>query len=572
MTTTTNIPLPLDFDARHPLPPLIRTGTRTALWFSAAVVALLAILYALLLNPFWVRHGDGEVFLSIARNLALGRGYRFNGQPVQIVPPGWPVVLAAAMKLTSKLLWLKLLPMLSMVGFLALSYVILLRFTTPIVAALCVLAAALLDPVFSLSYLFFSDGLFSLLAVLAVWVALRINDGADQWWWIALLAVVCAAAIAVRWAGLPWFALIAGALLSGELWPRLNRRWIALAIALVATLGTFYALRQLLKVDPSQLDARYDTFLAGAYDLVNVEEDTSALLERFGNFGQWLAGLLWRPSVTYQLPRPFANIVGWITAAFACVAIWPTLRARNWLLLAGAIYVVALAANWPKPMPRYIVPAAPIILLAAYQGISIATSNLPRPLGWVRAAGLNLFFASILLVNLPLYLWQVQIMRTSDFYERFQGGVHKELIDSAHYLNQLPRGNYEVAISSRWVNFERKFYTDGYRRALTFLTHRPIVVVPFEEQQKRLPPEKQLPDLCREPDAQVVAWLKQNNVRFYLYQPPIWLVENFALKSHDGVPINKADTQWRLYEIRGDEAHRVMVDPVHDWPKHVPGL
>src|SRR5262245_44257855 len=135
--TTANLDIPLEYDARQPLPPLIATGTRGAAWFGVAVVAVLVVIYALLLNPYWVRHGDGEVFLAIARNLVQGHGYQFNGQPVQIAPPGWPLVLAAAMNLTNQLLWLKLLPMLSVIGFLGVSYVILTRYITPIIAGLC---------------------------------------------------------------------------------------------------------------------------------------------------------------------------------------------------------------------------------------------------------------------------------------------------------------------------------------------------------------------------------------------------------------------------------------------------
>src|SRR5262245_52912212 len=246
--TAVDANIPLEYDPRQPLPPLIATGTRSASLFGAVVVAVLAAIHALLLNPYWVRHGDGEVFLAIARNLVGGQGYRFNGQPVQILPPGWPLVLAAAMKVSTSLLWLKLLPMLSVIGFVSISYAILTRYTTPIIAALCVLTVSLLDPVLSLSYLFFSDGLFSFLAMLALWTALRINDGADSWARIALLALLCAVALTVRWTGLFWLALIAGALMSGELWPRLNRRWIALGIVIVVTLTTFIALKLMLRV------------------------------------------------------------------------------------------------------------------------------------------------------------------------------------------------------------------------------------------------------------------------------------------------------------------------------------
>ena len=125
-------------------------------------------------------------------------------------------------------------------------------------------------------------------------------------------------------------------------------------------------------------------------------------------------------------------------------------------------------------------------------------------------------------------------------------------------MNHQPRGNYEVAISSRWVNFDHEYFTDGYRRALNFLSNRSIVTVPEE--------------LCRQPDAEVCQWLQEHHCRYYLYQPPLRLLGHFHPKSRGGVPITKADTEWRLYEIRGGEAHRVEIKPVHGWPKNVPGL
>ena len=127
--------------------PLIVSGSRAARRLSVAVALLLLVIYALLQNPYWVRFGDSELFISTARSLARGEGFRFNGQPLGIAPPGWPLVLAGALKLTTRLLWLKLIPMASVLGFLWLGYVLLRRFTTPLIAALCILTTARLAPV-----------------------------------------------------------------------------------------------------------------------------------------------------------------------------------------------------------------------------------------------------------------------------------------------------------------------------------------------------------------------------------------------------------------------------------------
>src|SRR5262245_33223716 len=111
----------LAIDATTPVP-LIEPGSRVASRLYAALVVALVAIYLLLQNPYWVRYGDGEVYLSIARSLANGNGYRFNGQPVAIVPPLWPMILAVAMKINPSLAFLKMLPLAAMIGFLLISY------------------------------------------------------------------------------------------------------------------------------------------------------------------------------------------------------------------------------------------------------------------------------------------------------------------------------------------------------------------------------------------------------------------------------------------------------------------
>lgn len=558
MTTATS-PSPATADAASLSQPLVARGTAAAACCFGVVVLIILAFYAALQNPYWMRHGDSEVFLSIGRSLVLGEGFRFGGQPVGIVPPGWPLILAAAMKVTAKLAVLKLIPMLCMGGFLAVSWVILNRFTTPLIASLCVVTAALLDPVFSLSNLFFSDAPFALLAVSALWLALRINDGADSWRNIALLGLLCAAMMFVRWAGIFWFVMIAAALLHGEFWPKpTSRRWIAVVISGVVTLGCFVSLRSALKVDASRIDPRYDSFISTNYDLDNTEQEWTDQLTRVMNFGLWISGLLYRPAVTYHPTRLAANIVGWCLAGLMLLKLVPATRRREWIWLAGAVYVGVLGANWPNPMPRYIVPAAPLLVLAVYEGIAAACRRLAPRHEWVGTLGLNVVFCSILLLNGLSYLSEAVVVRSPNFYGRYEAGVHKTLIDAAWYLNQQPRGNYEVAISQRWVNYDREAWTDGFRRALIFLTNCPIVTVDQA--------------FCREPDREVIDWLKAKNVRYYLYQPPFWVRGHFASKSRGGFAIAAADTEWRLYEIVGDEARRVELEPTSGWPRHIPGL
>src|SRR5204863_199329 len=53
------------------------------IWVATAIIAMFAMLH----NPFWSAGGDSEVYLDMARNLAMGKGYLFNHQPVSQVTP-----------------------------------------------------------------------------------------------------------------------------------------------------------------------------------------------------------------------------------------------------------------------------------------------------------------------------------------------------------------------------------------------------------------------------------------------------------------------------------------------------
>src|SRR5207249_3230180 len=123
------------------------------------VLAALLLLYGLLQNRYWVPSGDSEVYISIARNLARGDGFKFNGQPVAMVPPGWPLVMAGVMKLTPYFLPLKLLVMSCMVVFFAIGYWIARRFVTPSKAALVILLTSILSVVYPATYWLISESL-----------------------------------------------------------------------------------------------------------------------------------------------------------------------------------------------------------------------------------------------------------------------------------------------------------------------------------------------------------------------------------------------------------------------------
>src|SRR4051794_3235314 len=85
--------MPASVDARA-------SDTRTAWRVWAILVVGIAALYFLMFNPYWVPGGDSELYIAVARSLATGKGYSFNGHFVSICPPGWPLLLAGLMKIS----------------------------------------------------------------------------------------------------------------------------------------------------------------------------------------------------------------------------------------------------------------------------------------------------------------------------------------------------------------------------------------------------------------------------------------------------------------------------------------
>jgi hypothetical protein len=189
-----------------------------AVWFGSVVIA--AVLFGFLANRHWVPGGDSEVYLSTARNLllrhfSLRRGYIFNGQPMNMVPPGWPYALALAMAITTRFEYLKLIVLLSMLGSLAIAYPIIRRFAPPLVAGAVVVLTALLSHVFPLTFWLHSDALFCLLGTASFLLALQISEGRAEAWRIILLCILCSAAVTVRWAGLLNWIVVGGILMDG---------------------------------------------------------------------------------------------------------------------------------------------------------------------------------------------------------------------------------------------------------------------------------------------------------------------------------------------------------------------
>jgi hypothetical protein len=532
-------------------------------WFFVAFLGC-CVLYLSLLNGYWVRSGDGEVYLGIARNLITHKGYTFNGQPVAILPPLWPIVLAGAMKISASWWFLKLLPMGCMIGFLSISYFIMLRFTTPKRSAIVVLLTALLAQVFPLAIWFFSDALFALLAVAALLLSMRVNEGRSSWMAAPMIVLLAAASVAVRWNGVLWWLMIAAALWRGRsLSPRWTPGgWRLFSIAFVSGLASaivFLYLRRIMRVPADRIDPRYDPFLAGAYALVNTPENFHELLDRAMLTGGWIGGLLWDIVYDWRIVRPLGLLGGWVVLAACAVTGFEAIRHRTWIWIAAAMQLLVLAFDWPHPMPRYLLPLAPLVILAAWMGFDrIAELSKQR---WISTVIVRLFIASIVLLNFIPYAMEVWVQHTRNFYHHYEAGVNESFIAASQFAADRAPATQEVGITYR-INVNGRYRTTaGPMRTFNFLTGRPVVLAPWE-----------LCDADPAHNHKLAEWVQEHNVHYFLWQPPIEAVYHFRgtklnLKRHD-----EGDVDWRIYELRDGKLMQIALPALNDQVRTVPGL
>jgi hypothetical protein len=593
-------------------------GRRDWGWF-LILLGLLAGLYGLLINPYWVMAGDGETYLGIARELAQGNGFKHNGQPVGLIPPGWPILLAGGMHLTDQMWALKLIPAAMGIGFFGTCFWILRRYTTPGLATAACLTVGAAYPTVRLSFWFFSDLPFCFFFALALLLAHRIAETRVGWQPSAwrrfgepiVLCLMVAAAVSVRWNGVLLPAILGAVLVSGQpLWrPRLDLTWATAFLAAGVGFATFFALRAVMAVDPAEVDPRYPLHLVRRYDYINQYEGayTLELIKgRVELFGRWFAGMLWDPFWHARgTMRTLGNLLGWIAlvsaAAMAAREAWH----RRYWLLGGFVMWLPVAITWPHPMARYLLPLGPLLVAGAVLGVpviarAVTWSVMGERVGRIaspgdrrsaidgvrrlgRRVGIlagSVFFAGTILLNAPLLALEVYVQQSRPFYATTLGGAHRHLQAVGKHLATNGSDGDEIGVT--YIRFRNGRYLKrlGWAWAINWLTDRPVQVIPARLSVNPL-------DRRRGP--KLIEYMQERGIRWYVWQPPygyyyhfpaggwsMWLLDGRDPRRLDEVWTNQprrlARQDWQLWELVGDELVRVEVEPVEDWPRVVPRL
>lgn len=596
---------------RDPLAPLEPTAFDEALlrrtrwrWLMFAIVPV-TLLYLLLQNDYWVPGGDSEVYLVIARNLVQGKGYTYNGEPVAMIPPGWPIVLAGLMLVWPTFAFIKTAMMVFMLGSLVLAYFVLLRLMTPKLAALSVLLAGVLHPLYPLTLWTHSESLFCLLAWATLLLAFRVAEGKSGWFGIVVLVLLGSAATFVRWTGLIQVVLIVSVLLGHGRW-RGRSGWkpvIAAGCALSLTCLTFLVTYQTLKLTPDELGRA--RAVGGAMDRddatgelqpttvpVNAEASVVRVVDtrssgtrslvgeyanRLGHAGKWFAWLFWYPlrfGESVKLISQVGLALGWVCIVLLSLALFVRARKGEWIWVALALYTGALIVNWPSPNARYFVPVAPLLVGGVLVALHAIHDASRRRLGRVLAYGAGAaFVVSLAACNLVLAGIDVSVMRSPEFYRYYEAGAHQSLIEACRYLSQLDPApkNGEIGVSERYVNLGRSRFSKAGLRSVVLLTNRVVRPVP--------------PRLSKPPGGALTAWATRGtSVRtpYYLYQLPSspWRVWHFRLSPKlqqrlTGLPPEPTSGGWVLYQFRRAENRWKKLDvptTAFDFLKRVPGL
>ena len=550
------------------------------------LLAFLAVFYGLLQNGFWYPGNDSELYVSLARSIAAGDGYKFNGLPVAKVPPGWPLVLAAAIKLSPSFAFLNTLTLSFLLVTAGLWYWILRRFTTPRRVLLVMLIAGTLFPWYRLTFLLHSDALFCILFAGSLLLACQIAEGRSAPWRILLLAAMCGALVTVRWAGVIIWIVIAAALLRRQIRPTWSRQWVAVALTAAATVGAFIGTRaglsalasrelaspqmQDMLAETADAALKIETTLAKPY-AISPSGGVLPYLYRISDSGSWLTWLLWQPAELGASYRPLGHLVnafGWVLILLVAVYVVDTVRQRQWLWLGVLLYCGALCSRWSHPNTRYLVPVLPLLLTGMYWGAEHVWRSL-RSVGVRRAVrvAVGALIVSIVVCNFGIFATDLWVAWQDDFYASYRAGQCDNLIAAACYLDRHAAADDAIAVNSEYVNLNRLRKNSFGFRAASMLTHRKIRLVPQ--------------DVCRNrPDGALIAWAnnREKAIRFYLCRVPVepWRLGHFRVPRLQewvtGQAAGPPSPYFELYELTADGPVSIVPADCGDWPRRVPGL
>ena len=404
----------------------------------------IALIYLVGVTGKWWPSPDSAMYLTLARSLAGGQGYQFNGETSNIVTPGLPIMLAALRLMFGGGYWAPNLFM-AVCGMaaVALAYRAMSRLTSPRMALAAALCCAFSYTYYIGCHRILTDAPFALLFWAAVCASLRARGGSP--WWLLAAAALAVGALTVRIPGVMTVGPMAIGLLLDRTERISRKRLIILGCGLLAvaagSLGLFY----LLGRHVSETTPLYAESLA------------MPVLDMLRQFGQGLTAF------PYAMAEMLTGQKGFIIfglLATACLVIggaFSWTRGRRMPIACVVLNVAGLAvvggANAVRS--RYLLPVLPFIAYLTIEGLMAVTwvvawrvKRRPRRLAPLIAATAFVVFAvgfnaPRLLRNATYYSY---LSHTPRYYDVIRHGRHAELLPVAELLRELcpPEGRIAV--------------------------------------------------------------------------------------------------------------------------------
>ncbi|MCK4624329.1 MAG: glycosyltransferase family 39 protein [Phycisphaerae bacterium] len=441
-------------------------------WHLLLAGVCVAVIYLVGVTGKWWPAPDSALYLGLARSLANGEGYRFNGSPCNMVTPGLPAILAGLRMLFGPGFGAPNLFMaLCGLGSLVLIYLSVARLSDKRTALAVALATGLSYTYFFNCHRILTDAPFAALFWAILYAYIRYRSGSVRW--LILAGLLSVAAVAVRAPGILFLGALAISIMPDRPPGARARKGLIPAcviLAILVVLGTGFFIVARYTSTEEQIYARAIMSKVNADPMVHLR-----------NIGMGLRQLpltvseMFTSQETYFAGLPALGLIG-----IGGAGLWR--RRQRFILPAIVMSVLALALYGSGHMvrPRYLMPIQPLLLLAMIEGLCWCIKRLRRqakPVVYMRAVAV--LVGVIIACNTPKLLrnavYYSHLSHTPRYYQVVRGGGFAELFEVAEILGE----NHSDSRSERSRTDGHLAATDcGKVSVLHYLSERTVISLP----------------------------------------------------------------------------------------------
>jgi len=343
-------------------------------------LAAVAGVYLAGVSARWWPTPDSALIMGLSRSLAEGQGYRFNGRPNTVIPPGLPVQLAVVRRIAGDGEWAaNLFVALTALASLAVIFSVLSRLADRRTALAVVLCTGLSHVFYEHAHRVLTDVPFVLLFWLVMWYWVSwgrwvkapppkqpVGPKAGTAVTLLTVCLLVVAGVAVRFPGVVAFGIFAGAvLIDSRTLGGLARRIALSAVVLASTVAAVVAYRAFTRYiagnDPRYIERVGHALPAGFGDaLARLGQGLAVMPETVVEVFTAQAGL----ALAIAVGVPLLALI-----AIGAVCLWRGRRRAIVVLALAYPVALTLCTGHGNFRPRYLMPVTPLLFWLALEGV-----------------------------------------------------------------------------------------------------------------------------------------------------------------------------------------------------------